>query len=222
LYNAAGGACSTPSTGDELNEGFIGSGYENTISETGTGTIDEDFTLSGSPPTGSCTEGLNVVTNEASNYSQWNRGSAIDSSAVTFKVYLSIYVDAITLDNYAYGNFLAWTSGTDPSSNQTFALRFRNNNGTYQVQVSGENGTRTDIALDTWYEVVYYNDASTPANSYFQLTGGGSTTCDLTTDCTFTPAQTVDGQYLSFGATSGVGAGESVDVEIGYVYMDTP
>ena len=215
-------ACSTPATGDELNEGFLGAGYENTWTETigSGGTVNEDATLTGTPPTGSCTEGLNIIDSAAISRTRWNRGSTIDTSEVNFDVGLSFRINSITLDNYSYAALLTWSNGTDPSTNVVYWLEFRNNNGTYQIRInSTTDSTVKNISLETWYEVLIHSDA-TPENSYIQYTPG--TDCDVAGECAFTTTEGTDGQYLHLGNLGSMGAGEAIDIEFGYVYMSTP
>ena len=211
--------CTTPTTGDELNEGWLGAGAENTWATQGTITVDEDEVLNGTPPSGSCTEGLNIVNSASNGTRYWNKGSAIDTSAGPIRFYFSFYINSITLDSYAYGSLYVWDTNTDPSGGQLFDLRFRNNAGTYQIQFTDVTSTRVNLATSTWYEVVVY--INTGGTSYFQVTGGGSTTCDLTTDCTVTVSD-IDGQYLHFGSNGLLGAGEAYDIDIGYAYISTP
>ena len=202
--------CSTPTTGDELNEGFTGTGYENSWTESGSGTIDEDFTLSGTPPSGSCTEGLNIVSSESSDISYWDNGSTI-AFTNDIDYVCEIYIDSKTLTNYTYSRIIAWSNVT---TNVINSVQIVNVDG-YTLRGAGSgNSTGVTFSDDTWLTVTMHLDA-TPASSYFQCSG-----CDDETQKTFTRTDTVS-RYLVLGPDS-LGAGESVDIEYGYCYVNIP
>ena len=223
---AESGGCSTPTTSSELNEGFLGSGYENTWSETGTGTIDENYSLPGSPPESSCTEGLQISKSETGIlYTRWDRGSAIDISANVVDLTFSIYIDSAVMDSYAYGTLMVLSSGSDPSTGNLLSLKLRCNSASQcsssslQFSLNTVSGTRVALTVDTWYEIKIHINAS--GTSYFQVTGGGNTTCDTTDECTFTITD-VDPRYLSITAMDDFGAGESITYAIGDIHIDIP
>ena len=216
----SGGACSTPDNGDELDEGFLGAGYESSMSDD-QGSPDEDHTLSGSPPTGSCTEGIQFsCTDGADASAQWDMGSAHDISAGDLDIYFSLYVDSASMANYNNFVLLNWDNNTDEWNIGGVAVRFRYNDPNFQIYADGTvDSSYVTLSLDTWYEVKIHLD-STSADSYFQVTGGSSTTCDLTTDCTFTDFA-VDSRYLRIGPSSISGTDDAV-IEVGYIYVNSP
>jgi hypothetical protein len=206
--------CTTPDNGDEFDEGFLGTGYENTWAETigSGGTVNEDFTLSGSPPTGSCTEGLNVIASAAHSWAMWDRGSTI-AAATNIDIYVSFYVDALTLDDGAVVPIFSWDTDTDPASLATFELRLRVSSGVITVYAaSSVDSASVTISLDTWYEALIHLDV-TAGNSYMRIDAGENKTFTRTTH---------NSRYFYLGALDNLGAGESIDVEFGYAYMNTP
>lgn len=219
--------CTTPTNSSELDEGFIGNGdgYEN-ANWSETGTVNPDFTLSGSPPESSCEEGLNVNISQATAYAQWDKQAVIDAGTVVYEAVCEVYIDSAVLDSYTYGYIIVWSAGSDPSTNQNWyvALRCNSgsqcNSGSLQFSFMNDSGSRVGISMDTWYTVrVAHNLGGT---SYFQVTGGGNTTCDGPTECSVTPND-IDARYLSLGAIAlWTQSGEALDIEFGYCSIDIP
>lgn len=207
--------CSTPAIGTTLNEGFVGTGYENSWTESGS-TVDEDFTLSGSPPANSCAEGLNVNTSASDAYTYWDNGSAM-TRAVDMDFIVEIYVNSVTLDTDTYVTVLSWDDDTSFDDPGVGGLRIRNVSGTYKFVGRGYTTTLSfDISTGTWLTVTMHLDA-TAASSYFQCAG-----CSDETQKAFTRKDTVDGRYFGLGAPGSIDAGESLDIEYGRVYINVP
>lgn len=170
-YAADGSTCSTPTTGNILNEGFEGTGYENSGYWESSGTVDPDHTHSGTPPTNSCAQALQVVASGSSSYIQKDLGSAL-TYPVT--VAFSMYLDSATIAQYDSLDILAsWTGtwGTGPGN-----LRVMNmSSGTPEYilrHIGSVNSANIPIDLDTWYDVeITY--ASTESSSSITV---GSTT----------------------------------------------
>ncbi len=203
------GTCSTPDSGDELDEGFLGVGYENSWVETiGAGdVVDEDFTLSGSPPSNSCSEGLRVDADESNSYTTHTLGSAIPRTTNT-DIVCDVYITSFTIDNYSVANFISWID--------VAKIEFYNSNGTSIFRVSANgNSSNLTFALNTWYTITLHLDA-VAANSYIQCSG-----CTDETQKTFTRLDTVDGSQLRLGYNN-LAIGEDIDSQFGYCYINTP
>lgn len=213
---SGGDDCSTPQLGNVMNEGFLGTGYELSWAETiGDGTVDEDFALSGTPPAYSCTEGVNITSGPTETYTTWDNGEPISRSGA-IDIYLELYIDDVTLADSGIGIIADWFSG----SSSPISLVIQNTGGTYHLFASGAtDSTPAAIAKDTWYRIKIHSDP-TAENSYFQILEVA--TCDEASECTFSRSATVDGRYLRIGAPVGWGTGESIDVEFGYVNINTP
>jgi len=217
---ATSAECSTPQDGDEMNEGFLGAGYELGAAWTETvgtgGTVDEDHTLTGSGwETSSCSEGLltAVTTSGTATYTEWDRGSTIPSSTditITFE----FMIDSATFPgDYNTMAILQWDTDTDTGTGVA-DLNFRRGSGGQLALSASHDANSADISISTGvkYSVLLYLDG-TPANSYIQLDGGS--------EISFTP-KTAAGQYLRVGPSQGLGSDEAVQIQWGEVHLDTP
>ena len=215
-----GSACTTPDNGDELDEGFLGAGYEDGAcgaapcwAETigGGDTVDEDHTLTGTPPSSganSCTEGLLVSTSEDNSHAQWDRGSAIETTTSDVDLSVELYIDSAVVDNYANFKIIDFYDASSPG-----VLKIYNNNGTYQLYIDATvDSDNVTIAEDTWYTIFIHYD-TTAASSYWTLDGGAQKSFTRTdNDC----------RYIRLGGFGTPGSGESIVIEFGYVYANTP
>lgn len=213
-------ACSTPSTGDELNEGFLGAGYEAGMTDN-QGNPDEDHALSGSPPTGSCSEGVQFVAVDGADVSsEWDKGSIHDISAGSLDIGFEFYINSHSMGDYNNFIFLNWDDDTAEFSTGSSVLRLRYTGTDLQIYADGStNSTYVTLSTGTWYTGLLHMD-STSANSYLQITGGGSTTCDVADECPFTDNAT-DCRYLRIGPGNIYGT-DDLTAEFGYVYIDSP
>jgi len=216
--------CTTPQDGDELNEGFLGTGYENVWTETvGTnGTLDEDYTLSGTPPDGSCTEGLksSITAGAGDTYTQWDNGSLISRSA-DMDIYFELYIDSYTLDTlYDNAAIFSWTNTDDPTDTATMAMRLIHGDSGLSIRTDGSSNAQSGvISVDTWYTGYIHLDATASA-SYLLI--NEDTSCDEVDECSFTRLDVQDGRYLSIGAFEYYDADDAVDIQWGRVWVDTP
>ena len=212
--------CATPNNGDVLDEGFLGAndGYDNTSwTESGTGTINQDATLSGSPPSSSCSEGLNIVASETTSSSTWDNGSSI-AAATNIDIICEIYVDSVALDVSGAVNIIHWDNDTSTSNYGPGLVQVYNYAGVYALRgVGASNATIIPITVDTWLTVKMHLD-TTDSSSYLQCTSG----CSDSTEHSFIRRDT-DGRYFRLGpADALLGSGESLDIEYGYCYVNTP
>jgi hypothetical protein len=224
-------ACSTPS-GSIVSEGFGegstacysgATGDDATCSLTWTVSGDSvtwHHTLQAGSPTGSCTYGLNSNTANESTERIYYDTVTTYAAATNLDLEFSIYFNSYAVDAGAFIQLISWGALNTGATgyNVTFALY--NVTGTYQIGLYGASGsTKVTVSTATWYTVKIHLDA-TAASSYFQVTGGGSTTCDTASECTFSRSNAADNRYLVIGSLSGEGTGESVDYEIGYITLN--
>ena len=141
----------------------------------------------------------------------------------THTITFSIYIDSFDQSSWGYMGLVGSGENNTVASSFISRLRIQDlaSDPTFSLSVEGSsNSTAVTCALDTWYTITIHNNA-TAASSYFQLVGGGSTTCDLTTDCTFTRYD-FGTHHVSIGTLDGEVDGEGIDYEIGYITISTP
>jgi len=210
--NGAGGACSTPADGDVLNEGFLGTGYELTWAETvgANGVLDEDHTLTGSPPAGSCTEGLLsqiTATSGGVTYAQWDNGSEI---AASVDIYAELMISSTLPTNGDDITVIACLNGSSLSCDQ---LRFYLSAGAYYVYVDGTvDSAAVAFSAGAWHTVKVHHDL-TRASSYLQVDGGAQTAY---TGYDRNP------RYIRTGIPDRLEADETADIQWGRVWLNTP
>ena len=230
IQSVASGACSTPTTGDELNEGFLDTGYENTWNETLDGeTINEDHTLQGSPPTGSCTEGIRIYTTGGQPNTHWTHGTSIPE-ATDVDVYFSLFIDSNTsLANYGQRTIIDYSYSITWNVGRIAFVELKNDNETYYLRGYGtatsSNIPSGGLSFDTWYECILHIDATSTTSCGANCTGSDSSGCSY--------LEIVGGDRACFSRNTGndfdnlhIGAenngSETLDFEIGYIYIDTP
>ena len=213
--------CTTPS-GTVLSESF---GDGGTDTDATWATSGDSYTykheLQASSPAGSCTYGLlHDTANESGERVYWDNGSGIDYSNTNVTIEFSLYVNSFTIDNSANIIFMSWATANAGSINNTITVRFyKTSGGALQLFAGGaSNSTFVGISTETWYTVKIHIN-TTAASSYFQVTGGGSTTCDTANECKFSRSDQ-SGRYLVIGSLNGEGAAEAISYEIGYVTVN--
>jgi len=157
-------SCTTPQDGNVFNEGWLGTGAEN-VWTPGTGnvgtsvTYNEDYALTGTPPTGSCTEGLylsfgsgSVANDQFAKYTDIS-GTNIDPNTVAVDLYIEMKVDNAAM------TYTTWRPEF--------------------LQI----GARTDLGISTtngYYSVQLANDSSIPASYiYIRATSNAQSTINL-------------------------------------------
>lgn len=216
LIQRDGATCSTPTDGDTLNEGFLGTGYENTWSETvgANGAIDEDHTLTGTPPTGSCSEGIQFTNTSGSGEPTlitYNNGSATSYSTTT-DIYVEFRVNSVSLNNYDSVMFVAATT-YDGTGTRLAALYFVQEGANFVLRASASTSSSNEvISTGTWYTARLHIDA-TAASSYLQVDSGSQRS--------FTRADN-DWQYIKLGFVVAMASTAALDVEVGRIWVDTP
>lgn len=209
--------CSTPS-GTVMSEGFescsadFSSGCDETWILNGDSATGNE-TLTGSPPTGSCSKGLlSDTSGESGERVYWDNGSAIDYSTTNVTIEFSLYINSATIDSNQNIVLLSW-SGTNTGSPGTPAFISLRNNGGVSWQIyayGGSISTLLTVTLETWYIVTLHLN-TTAASSYIKLDSGAENN--------FTRAD-VSGRYLVIGSLQNESATEAVSFEIGYVTIN--
>jgi len=209
---ATSAECSTPQDGNEMNEGFLGTGYENTWTETiGTnGTVDEDYTLSSGWTSGSCSEGLNIVIplSGGNTSTRYDIGFATTD---TYDIYAEFKVSSVTLP--AYGRIQLLSVYQQYSGNFNDISISVDDLANYSLRAHGSQ-TSNNISFITGvtYTVRYHIDGTTPANSYIQLDGG--------TQYSFTPSTAMtSADWLILGANDLTDSTDAMDIEFGRVWV---
>jgi hypothetical protein len=201
-----------------MNEGFIELGYEFGAAWTeylGSGaTLDEDASLPGSPPAGSCTEGLLTQSAGVNNYTCWDRGSSFPS-ATNMDYYFEIYLDS-SAPMTAYSNAslaIQTNSMVSPAGGSVWILRYQENGGHYEINLDGATPTGwKTITRDGWHTIHVHQNA-TAASSYMTIDGG-----------TQYPFKWYSGstRYFCIGAVSGWATGENLKMYVGRIWMNSP
>jgi hypothetical protein len=210
-------ACSAPA-GSILRESFEGATPDNTWTAV-TLTPTYQSALATGMPTGACTNGVNLVLSTTGNRERiyWKRGSALDYATSSFDIEIHFYISSWTIaDGYGIP-FVSWASDNEGG---TYAAKLvlTRSGSTYSVAVSGASTSASvAIALETHYVAKIHIDA-TAASSYFQLTGGSSTTCDTAAECTFTRGN-VSGQYLGIGKNDYL-SNRELNIQVGYATIN--
>jgi len=157
-----GGACSTPATGDLLNEGFEGTGYDSGKTVTESGTVAEDTARPGTQsPTGLCSESL-LITGEAST----NKYVNIDEGTARTEVYIKIYS---YLSSISGASKLSWVFIANDQSdiyNRALYLTLDTFSGIYIKATGATDSNRIALSADTWNVIDIHlvkNGASTIA-----------------------------------------------------------
>jgi len=219
-YPGVSTGCTTPNIGSEMNEGFLGAGYELGFNpawiEGGTEIKNEDFTpLSGTPPANSCTEGLNVIATDAFGHTYWTRSSTI-AYTTDVDVVCELYVDSATIDTGNSIVIMRWSGNTNATWNGTGYVEWHENGGGqdgWEMRGRGATtGTYTSVSLDTWYTVFLHLDG-TAASSYITVDGGS--------EQYFTRSD-INSRYLHLGAVEQIEDGEAITIEYGYCYVNIP
>lgn len=209
LRGSGGAVCTTPADGDLFNEGFVGTGYEGggwaeTIGATGV--VDEDHTLSGTPPSGSCTEGLMTSVNTSGGVTYTTK--TITSQALPVDIYVEFYIESVTIPtNFGSIEPMAFFAG---GTNIASVTMFRNDpNYTFRMGTASQ----VPVSLQVWHTYKIHLD-STANSCYSQLDGGSQVT--------FTSNSIANLTLLHFGIKGLLDAGDAANIEWGRIWASTP
>lgn len=142
--NVVSSGCSTPSYAT-FNEGFEGTGYENTWA-TATGTVDPDYATPTGFPNG-CSQCLRVVTDGNDLHANYDMGASKANLGISFYFRAhamgAAWNRTSVLDFYGSAYF-----------NAAFGVIYRNAGGTPVLYLSGTaDSANWTLSLDTWYYV---------------------------------------------------------------------
>lgn len=231
VLSSGGAAACTPTTGSIANFGFETANYGGEGGVCGSapcwtetvgagGSINNHQTLADSPPTGSCTYGLEVnMANATTTYTIWDKGSTLDRSTST-DIVCQMQVNANTMNtNFNAVSLMHWHTNSSQPYNRSLGLGaidiFVNGATTYlRGSGAGNSGLVTITPGTTWLTLQLHLDA-TAASSYFKCVSG----CSSSTNQTFTRNDTADGRYLILGYPNAGTSGDSGKATYGYCYV---
>lgn len=176
---ASGGlpaACVTPSDGNIVSEGFIGTGFETgTFTRTtGASTADPDYTLPGDPPVTSCTEGYRILHITAGDplTATYDKSPAIslNLSTTAVDILIDVYIDSWS--SFGSQEIVVFDLNEwDPPVDYSVRLSVNNNGSTPSFRAAGATDAYAPFALDTWHRVKIHLDP-TNTSCYLQVDGG--------------------------------------------------
>ncbi len=217
-------SCTTPTTGDELNEGFS-SPTDLTWTDTGA-TITIGADLPGTGPSGTydtCDVGARFQANNSSPWKYHDLGSGI---ARTNDVVITaiVYFDEVTVAGYSTNRIFSFNNSTTPGANILLELSFRYTSGTtYQIWAEGDGDSAyITLALDTYYKVTISLEGDHDGTSNIDIDSWNGSSWDAVNDDDFTRYDANDGRYVHIGPYSGIGSGETLDMYCGLLSIDTP
>lgn len=206
------GGCVTPTIGSLWNEGFELVGTEHTVSiGSDNGTFDFDYTLDGTPPDGSCSEGFRYISDtgtENNGYITIDIGGAVTYPAT---IYLSIYVKSVSMGG-GFFRIIQFDDNTTKSSIGVFTLAYFGSRLDIFAADGQEPGLTNNVTTGNWYEIVVELDETAAS-------GGSSWTVNGVSQGTFTRYNAA-GRYIHIGAVDGKASTEDVDFVVGYLYVD--
>jgi hypothetical protein len=219
---ASGGGCTLPTT-DVMAEGW-GNPLDETWGGTG-GTTNQ--TPTGSPPSTIhvCDAAIDFNVSAANEERVFDYGETIARGSNNVNVDFAIRVNSTALEaDYDSGPIIQWDTDTDRWDDDGVAmLNIRRLPGPiYYLECNGSANTYT-LTLETWIHGRVHMD-TTAASSYLVIdVDQDGDFSDEGTTYAFTRNDTADGQYLVVGPQDAFStAGESCNMEIGYVSVNTP
>jgi hypothetical protein len=213
-------ACSTP-TADVASEGFEGcaadgsSGCDETWATTGTG-LTYNYSLPGTPPTGSCSKGLQVNTDGA-DYATYDNSTALETVWTKF----TIYVTSESFAAYATGT--VFTQGESNGTGGGIYLQLYDNNGTFQIRANNGSApsTGTNLSTGEWHTIEICStdggigsdpcSAGTNGYGWFKVDGGDPVTH---------PCKDTVGSAHRYTLTGMITASRTADIIFGYIIID--
>jgi len=222
MVKKGAGACTTP-TGDSFYDGFEGcaadgsSGCDTTWSSVESPVY--NYTLTGTPPTGACSKGLQTASTGTATYARHDIGSGL----TTYWTKFSLYVASHDLANFANTViFSAGSSSSLPLTGRAGSLQLYNNNGTITVRVSsGDTSSALTVNTGEWHTVeMCLTDggaaadpcgAGTNGEGWLKLDGGAAATFA----CIDTAGN--DQRYFVFGIAT---ASRTADIVFGNIQVD--
>ena len=163
-------------------------------------------TLSGSPPTDSCSKGVTGADDTDTRYAYYNYGSTLS----TFYFRLDFMYTANTVPSWDHQLFFAAGQSTTYDVSSIGYLRIYDQGGAFEMSFNGSSSVTVEAnpAVNTWYKITGYIDSGTPANSWIKINGGSATTI---------APHAVAPQYFFIGD---VNSKEALAWEIGYFAID--
>jgi hypothetical protein len=218
-----GGAatCTTP-TADVASEGFEGcaadgsSGCDETWTTTGTG-LTYNYSLPGTPPTGSCSKGLQVNTDGA-DYATYDNSTGL----TTYWAKFTIYVASESFSAFQLGT--VWVAGSAAgATGYGLYLQLYDNNGTFQIRANNGStaSTATNLSTGEWHTIEICSTdggigsdpcgAGTNGYGWYKVDGGEAVThacADIATS---------SHRYFNAGMVT---ESRTADIIFGYIIID--
>jgi hypothetical protein len=218
-----GGAatCTTP-TADVASEGFEGcaadgsSGCDETWATTGTG-LTYNYDLPGTPPTGSCSKGLQVDTDGA-DYATYDNSTTLETVWAKF----TIYVASESFTALQAGTVFA-LGATAVGTGGGLYLQLFDNNGTFQIRANNGSAasTATNLSTGEWHTIEICSTdggiasdpcgAGTNGYGWYKVDGGAA----IPHACYDIPGSTH--RYTVAGMVT---ASRTADIIFGYIIID--
>jgi len=204
--------CSTPS-GTTLSEGFEGIGYEDGMADNA-GSPDEDETsFLANPPDGVCTYCLRTdADNGAECDAEYDYTTPINFGTTDYHFRAALYIDDATdWSTYASSTIINFDPDTDGWNADNEVKLRQGAEGAWTIYCNGSssNSGYEPISFDTWYIVDVFFDHTTPADSWFGVSGVDTSTFTHSNESTF--------RYLRIGP-SNLPGDDDLDIVWGYVY----
>ena len=196
-------SCTTPQNCNQLNEGWMAPGPENTWT-INQGTFDQQYTLTGTPPTESCSLGLHLNSPGDGSLANIYHSFAGDIDPTVSNVDVTIDIQVKSLDS-PDASVQVMTLTTAAGGDYNFMGDLRVGNDTTGDKFILYN-SEYYINLNTWYKLfIHYDTVS--ANSYFTINGGAQQALERTADNAF--------NKIHLGKIAGSSRG--IEFEIGYI-----
>jgi len=212
IGSGGGAACSSPSGGDILNEGFEGTGTERTwTGSTGTPNFDQT-SWAGTAPTGGCSQ-FAEFSGTSAVYRTLDLGSARGDTWVRFK----FEITAESLDNYQSANILILDNDSDPTNDSQGMTRVfvtQGGDGLLHLNIDSPEGGDLDggtISLNTTYSVAIQGGSRWSGSQYVQISVASGNTYGTPSGAEL--AGSNDVRYLHLGITTAPGASVTYHID---------
>jgi hypothetical protein len=220
----AGEGCATPDNGNLLDEGFP-STPNLTWTDTGS-TITVGADLPGTGPTGTwqtCDVGARFQADNSAPWKYHNLG-ATTARTNNISIVLIVYINSASLSGYGTNNIFSFNNSTTPANNQLGRIDFRYTSGTtYDFWSTGDTASNhINVAVGTYYKITLYLDGAHGATgSSLDIDSWNGSAWGDVGNATFQRYDANDAQYVHVGPYSGVGVGETLDMYVGLMSINS-
>jgi hypothetical protein len=216
--SGGGGSCSTYTSADVLNEGFIGTGFEESgwTTSNGNSLLNEDYDSSAlttnkpdSDPANPCNEALRTdLTDGGSGDSESWYTNDLGSGYTNITITVTIYV--LTLGDLDYFSALVFSDNSLATEPSKAHLRIQKESGTDSIRVYGDgDDTGYDAMQSGWNTIII--DMNRNASSSVTLNGSGVGNFTM---------YDYDVRYVHVGAPLGVSSDDDIDYVVGDIHIE--